>query len=288
MVEDPASPPDDGGIPPVFTYFGQFIDHDVTANTDRETGLSVIDDDRVAPVPRPKVAAGLGNLRMGAMNLDSLHGGAGAQGPVAGKLMDALRFPGDRAKLWLGTTFDAGLGSLSFPADIAGDLLRVGRLLEGPDRVLTAQELRALREPMRGMFVNEDDSIRVQRAVIGDTRDDENLIVAQLHLAFARLHNKIADEAHRHGVDASDREAVFLWARRMTTWHCQWLILNRYLPTICDPAVVDAVLGQGAPIYGAFHARVGRPAPGMMPMTLEFSAAAFRFGRPMVRASDDW
>lgn len=40
-IENP-DPPKNSVMAPVFTYFGQFIDHDITANTDREAGLSVI------------------------------------------------------------------------------------------------------------------------------------------------------------------------------------------------------------------------------------------------------
>lgn len=289
MAENAPDPGDDSGIPPVFTYLGQFIDHDMTANTDRETSFSKIDVQRVVPAPRADVTANVSNLRMGALNLDSLYGGATAQGPFAKKLTRALRFPDDPAKLWIGTLFDAGLGSVPLPKDIAADLLRLDRLLDGPNPKVTEGELRALPEPLRGMFVNDDDTIRVQRAIIGDSRNDENLIVAQLHLAFARFHNQVVDEAHHHIGDVNDRDAVFAWARRMTTWHYQWLLLNSYLPTICDQAAVNAVLASGAPLYGAFLDRVGgQPEAGLMPMPLEFSVAAFRFGHSMVRASYDW
>ena len=37
-VEDPGDPAVNSTIPPIYTYWGQFIDHDLTANTDRDTG----------------------------------------------------------------------------------------------------------------------------------------------------------------------------------------------------------------------------------------------------------
>ena len=50
----------DAAIPPILTYFGQFIDHDITANTDREVvGLSEIAGD-IHPMDRGTVEAGLG------------------------------------------------------------------------------------------------------------------------------------------------------------------------------------------------------------------------------------
>lgn len=288
MVERDPEDCDNSAIPPVFTYLGQFIDHDVTANTDRETDFSKIDVDRVVPAERAAVTVNLANLRMGSLNLDSLYGGAVAQGPVATKLAQALRFPQDPAKLWIGTLFDSGLGSVPLPDDIAADLLRVERLLRGAAPVVTEDELRSLPDPMREMFVRDDGSIRIQRAILGDSRNDENLAIAQLHLAFARFHNQVVDEANRFVPDTHDREAVFTWARRMVTWHYQWLVLNAYLPTVCDPETVRSVLSEGAPVYRAFLDRIGQPGPDLMPMPLEFSVSAFRFGHSMIRAEYDW
>jgi len=79
---DASTPPDpalDGEIPAAFTYLGQFIDHDLTARTDRETGLSRITqpDGRarpLTPVAPDAVAASLRNGRRPQLDLDSLYG----------------------------------------------------------------------------------------------------------------------------------------------------------------------------------------------------------------------
>lgn len=79
---DASTPPDpslDSQIPAAFTYFGQFIDHDITARSDRENGLSRIAqaDGRprpFLPVPPDEVAAGLMNGRRPQLDLDSLYG----------------------------------------------------------------------------------------------------------------------------------------------------------------------------------------------------------------------
>lgn len=288
MVEQSPSDADDSEIPPVFTCLGQFIDHNVTADTDRETGISAIDTPEVEPVPRARVANGLGNLSAGSLNLDSLYGGGPVQGPFSVELADALRSPGNRAKLWAGTLSDAGLGSVPPPADPAGDLLRLGRAIGEPNPALSESEIRALPDPLRAMFVNEDGTLRAQRPGIGEPRNDENLIVAQLHLAFVRFHNSVVDEAHRHISNPQDREAVFIWARRMVTWHYQWIVIREFLPTICDPGIAADVLAQGAPLYSAFFSRVRSPRPHLMPMPLEFSVSAFRFEHSMVRTVHDW
>jgi len=77
-----STPPDpslDSQIPAAFTYLGQFIDHDVTARTDREHGLSRISqaDGRprpFLPVPPDDVVAGVKNGRRPQLDLDSLYG----------------------------------------------------------------------------------------------------------------------------------------------------------------------------------------------------------------------
>ena len=62
MVTDTDVPPESNNsqIPAIFTYLGQFIDHDITANTDRDTEISEIGDTtfprRRAPRSTPSLA----------------------------------------------------------------------------------------------------------------------------------------------------------------------------------------------------------------------------------------
>src|SRR5437016_2692012 len=42
-------------LPPIYTYWGQFIDHDITANTDRNSVTSDITRPDVQPVPPEQV-----------------------------------------------------------------------------------------------------------------------------------------------------------------------------------------------------------------------------------------
>ncbi len=283
MVEPQGMPEASVPIPAVLTYFGQFVDHDMTAGTDRDEGLSVIDTPNLTPLPRAKVVRDRVNQRMGALNLDSLYGDPADPGPFPVPMHELLRAPFDRAKMWLGTTSDAGFGAVPLPADPGADLLRVGRLLREPHRKLTIDDLRALPEPARGAFVNDDGSIRLHRALIGDARNDENLIVAQLHLAFLRFHNRVVDSATRGSPDER-----FIQAQKLVRWHYQWLVIREFLPTICDPEVVLATIADDARLYRRLVAASPVPAPGLLPMPLEFSVAAFRFGHSMVRSSYDW
>ncbi|GFE63668.1 peroxidase family protein [Litoreibacter roseus] len=292
MVQAPQDEIENSSIPPVFTYFGQFIDHDITANTDRETGFSIIDTQVVTPVARGEVSKKLQNLRAGTLNLDSVHGGGPVQGPLAKKLDEALRFPADRSKLWAGKVSPGPIGTVPFPADPddeARDLLRVSRLIEGNGSPLSEADLRALPDDLRKMFIKEDDSLNLQRAIIGDMRNDENLAVAQFHLAVIRLHNRIIDHAHEHpDAPNGDADALFNWGRKMTSWHYQWLVANAYLPAICDADTLVDVMEAGPRVYNDFLDKNRPSDPSLLPLPLEFSVAGFRFGHTMVRDAYDW
>ncbi|WP_166395178.1 peroxidase family protein [Rubrobacter marinus] len=101
-------------------------------------------------------------------------------------------------------------------------------------------------------------------AIIGDPRNDENKLVAQVHLVFANLHNRFME---RFGGD-------FETARRFTRWHYQWVVLHDFLPRIVGEDLVDDVLLAG-PIFFTEGKRNAIP--------VEFSVAAYRFGHSQVR-----
>jgi hypothetical protein len=68
-------------------------------------------------------------------------------------------------------------------------------------------------------------------AIIADSRNDENIIISQFHLAMLKFHNAVVDRLRSDPAQAtrSGRER-FNEARRQVTWHYQWIILNRFLP----------------------------------------------------------
>jgi hypothetical protein len=106
-------------------------------------------------------------------------------------------------------------------------------------------------------------------ALIGDPRNDENLIVAQTHLAFLKFHNKIIDTL---GVDFDE-------ARRIVTWHYQWIVLHDFLPRVLDPAVLSDVIDHGRDFYlFALDAYI----------PVEFAIAGYRLGHSMVREDYDY
>src|SRR5918997_3611933 len=80
-----------------------------------------------------------------------------------------------------------------------------------------------------------------RKAVIPDPRNDENLAVAQTHLAFIRFHNRVVDTLPA-SVPPAQR---FAKAREIVTKHYQWMIRTDYLPRICRKAVVNSVFTSG-------------------------------------------
>ena len=125
------------------------------------------------------------------------------------------------------------------------------------------------------------------RAIIADARNDENLIVSQLHLLFIRFHNAVVDRVcARH--PAWESPALFDEARRIVRWHYQWIVVDDLLRKIVGDTMAAAVLTPAAEQGG-----VTTPAAALRffgwkdepVMPVEFSAAAFRFGHSMVRKS---
>lgn len=119
-------------------------------------------------------------------------------------------------------------------------------------------------------------------ALIGDPRNDENIIVAQVHLAFLLAHNVLFDEAVAQGADKPFEQAC-----RTLRWLYQWVVWKDYVSRICRPEI---------------HAEALRLRPGVAPlqiweagyedvydwkvnpfMPVEFSVAAYRFGHTLVR-----
>ena len=112
------------------------------------------------------------------------------------------------------------------------------------------------------------------RALIGDPRNDENRIVAQLHAIFLRFHNTLVD--HLGG----KKHVGLQEARRQVRWHYQWILVNEFLPVILPE-----------PIYQSVFPDPYTPAPAIPRLRendlelipVEFSVAAYRFGHSMVR-----
>jgi hypothetical protein len=116
-----------------------------------------------------------------------------------------------------------------------------------------------------------------KRAIIGDPRNDENVIVSQMQGLFLRFHNKVASD---------NPSWSFAQVQREVRFHYQWVVLNDFLPAIVSEKVMHKVVPhvhkkttilEDTLNLEFFHCRD----EAFMP--LEFSAAAYRFGHSMVR-----
>ncbi len=243
-------PTGNSAIPPVYTYWGQFIDHDLTANTDRTSPVSDITRLDLSPLDPAFIVANLENLRQPTVNLDSVYGDGPTLDPShptqAGSFYNGVRFK-------VGTAATKNLDGEDIPGarippedDLERDLPRIDKI-----------------------------------AQIADGRNDENLIIAQFHIAFLRFHNAVVDWVEANESNHIKSEAqLFERARQLTRWHYQWLVVHDYLKTVTRAGIPDKILLGGPTHYAP---RDGEPF-----MPLEFSVAAYRFGHTMVRAAYDY
>jgi Animal haem peroxidase len=124
------------------------------------------------------------------------------------------------------------------------------------------------------------------RALLGDPRNDENVVIAGVHCAHILFYNRTVDALQQLDLRQFPAAAAgtlvnpyvaFLVARQVVLWHYQWLLVNEHLPQIVGQDMVDDVLRRGNRFY--------RPPAREAFMPIEFSGAAYRFGHSIVRPS---
>jgi hypothetical protein len=123
------------------------------------------------------------------------------------------------------------------------------------------------------------------RALIGDPRNDENIIVSQLQLAFIKLHDRVVDRVKNSTTLTG--KALLDEAQRRVRWHYQWMVVHDFLPRVCGADIVGSILKDedaptGPTIDLQFYSWESQPF-----MPVEFSVAAYRFGHSMVRPAYD-
>jgi hypothetical protein len=152
------------------------------------------------------------------------------------------------------------LDSLYEPqAQFEGERMRLGKVFPVGKPVPNKDEFNDLPRSGRDPLDPRYDRF----ALIGDARNDENLNIAQLHLAFLRAHNEIVDAGHS-------------WdgAQRILRQLYQWIAVNDFLVHIAGQEIVDSVK-SGNQFFD--------PPVDEFFMPLEFSVGAYRYGHSMVR-----
>ena len=180
--------------------------------------------------------------RSPSLDLDSLYG-AGPQDPESAKFYEA-----DGLHLKMGATV-AALGDAGRPKT---DLPRVG---------------------------TGSNNAAKRKALIPDPRNDENLAVAQTHLAMIRFHNRVVDTLPGT-VPAAQK---FATARDIVTRHYQWMIRTDFLPRLVKQRPITDVFTNGRKAF-----EVGATPTDVPTMPIEFSVAAYRLGHSMIREAYNW
>ncbi|MGI8995970.1 MAG: peroxidase family protein, partial [Pyrinomonadaceae bacterium] len=224
---DPAG---DSDISAIMTYFGQFIDHDITLEL-TSADLPKLTSPNLAPLPLAEIQNNLRNARTATLDLDSLYD---------------LPAPRNGDKMVLGKVSPTGNANIPLKRPKGKD--DFNDLPRNPPSTDPATD---------------------RAANIGDPRNDENLIVAQMHVAFLRAHNALVD-----------KWGSFTDARRQLRQHYQHVVIHDFLMQIADPKIVRRILKKGNQFYHPLQE------PSFMP--LEFAVAAYRFGHTMVRLDYDF
>lgn len=212
---------DNTAIPAAYTYFGQFIDHDITF--DPNSSLQQLND-----------PDGLTDFRTPRYDLDSIYGSG----------------PGDEPFHYVRNT--------------------------SPARLLVESNINGVEDlPRTSQGI----------AIIGDPRNDENIIVSQLQLALLKVHNKLAAEVEGDGNVAPEQR--FEETQSRVRWTYQQVVVHDYLERLVGADLVASLLSVD-PTNGEpdFNLRYYRPKTNAY-MPIEFSAAAFRFGHSQVRGVYD-
>jgi hypothetical protein len=234
QTPETADPPDDEenigpdhtkpAVPAGYTYFGQFIDHDLTF-------------DPASSLQKENDPDALVDFRTPRFDLDNVYG----------------RGPDDQPYLY----------------QEDGVRLQLGRQLTGNSA-----------DPKARDVPRTSPNVGSKRAIIGDPRNDENVIVSQLQATFLRFHNRVADV-----LNISDPDD-FPEVQKFVRWHYQWAVLHDFLPTLINPTTLQKVLPHlkngtslvQDPPQLQFYKPMKDPF-----IPVEFSVAAYRFGHSMVR-----
>ena len=119
-------------------------------------------------------------------------------------------------------------------------------------------------------------------AIIADPRNDQTLILTQLHVAFMKFHNRLVDEIRKQPLQPA---WVFAYAQRVARWHFQWMVIHDFLPrivgTVTANAVYKEVAGKAPVISINYYKPTNKANKAFIPV--EVSVAAYRLGHSMAR-----
>ena len=231
MLTTPADEMSDSNIPAAYTYFGQFVAHDISffdvKGRNHQQHPSCDFAHGVNPKQFAKLDSTTANNRGSQIQLDSIYNNA--------PLED------DEVHLKLGAVTKR-------------------------DSALTIEMTDPFQDVLR-------DPIN-QSPVSGDPRNDNNVIVSQLHVAFVRAHNALVDLLLVNGID---RSIVFQEARKLLRQHYHHVLIADFLGRVSDKETLEEVRAQKQHLYN--------PETNNQKLPLEFTVGAYRFGHSMVTSN---
>ena len=243
-------------LPPAYTYFGQFVSHDMTASVPEQDGqflglasgviAAVVDSADIDSTAQPKAAAVLSRLRnqhQAPLTLYSLYG----PGPFRNPDVITSFFESESAKFKI--------------ADASPIPENIGLSVTDPSKLKAAKNAKDIMRNATGEHV----------ALIVDRRNDDNLVISQLHLAMMLFHNRAHDElCKKKDFSKLSVQDQFEATRKLVTLHYQSCVVRDFLVTLLHPDSLDAALNNKDPLLSEYK------------VPLEFSVAALRFGHSMV------
>jgi hypothetical protein len=204
----------DSNIPAAYTYFGQFVNHDISfmdaKKPENSTDAGVLGDDmQLAPWPENKIHTDIKNKRASILDLDCLYG-------LIPSEKEEERTPPP-------------------PSESNPEMIKLGLVSKSGDRPPGKTDNDDY-DLLRGGMSKEPKFDRA--AFIPDPRNDTHLIVSQLHVAFLRAHNNLVKDGNS-----------FKQARRILRDCYHWAIVHDFLMRIADPVIVKQVLESKDRLY---------------------------------------
>lgn len=230
MRDDLTTVNDSAVTPAGFTFFGQFVDHDLTLTGVKKASDGAAFDEFKKDIP----VGGLVNVRTPEFDLDSVFGRGPEGKDESGKPIAHLLYRDPPHDLRLRTGGDTHQASWDLPRETT----------------------------------NADG---LQPAIIGDPRNDENKLVAQVHALFLRAYNRFYEHASGTPTERYNE------ARRLLTESYHYILVHDYVRRFATRPVFEHVLATRAARY-----RAVAPGP-RAEMPAEFAFAMFRFGHTQVR-----
>ncbi len=190
-------------VPAGYTYLGQFIFHDMVFSR--------------------ALRKQIGSEATLALDLNSVYGVAPAFEPHLYETPDDSAGPAARCRFLIGVTDRS-----TSPPDLTDAMAGTARDLPRIDSSKGFAD-------MRGVAGRSE-------PIVADPRNDDHLVLSQLHCLFLQLHNRMADVLLARGL-ASD--SVFATVRRFITRCFRHAVLHDYLRHMMDPAIYALLLDNG-------------------------------------------